>query len=67
MSAIHWFGLLMNRRNQSRKAKPRTVRASSGRLMLACAVVMGAVMLRGHSRAAAGKTSPADSAPCRTI
>jgi hypothetical protein len=35
----------MSRRNQSRKAKPRTVRARSGRLMLACVVVFAVLLL----------------------
>ncbi|MGO9316429.1 MAG: hypothetical protein ACLPXT_12490 [Terracidiphilus sp.] len=48
----------MSRRNQTRKAKPRTVRASSGRLMLACVVVFAVFLLllrmlvfvHGHGR-----------------
>jgi len=48
----------MSRRNQTHKAKPRTARASSGRLMLACAVVLAVFLLllrmlvfaHGHGR-----------------
>jgi hypothetical protein len=45
MFAIHWFGLLMSRRSQSRKAKPRTDRANSGRLVLVCVVVFAVLLL----------------------
>jgi hypothetical protein len=51
--AIHWFGLQMSRRNQTRKAKPRT-----GRLVLVCVVVFAVLLLllrmwvfvHGHGR-----------------
>jgi hypothetical protein len=48
----------MSRRNQSRKAKPRTAGASFGRWMVACAVVFAVLLLllrmlvfvHGHGR-----------------
>jgi hypothetical protein len=48
----------MSRRNQSRKAKPRTAGARSGRLMLVCVVVFAVLLLllrmlvfvHGHGR-----------------
>jgi hypothetical protein len=51
--AIHWFGLLMSRRDQTRNAKPR-----SGRLVLVCVVVFAVLLLllrmwvymHGHGR-----------------
>jgi hypothetical protein len=45
MSAIHWFGLPMSRRDQTRKAKPRTAGARFGWLVTVCVVVFAVLLL----------------------
>jgi hypothetical protein len=60
--AVNWFCfvlvLLMSRRDQTRKVKPRPTNAHSDRLMLVCAVVFAVLLLllrmlvfvHGHGR-----------------
>jgi hypothetical protein len=58
MSAIHWFDLLMSRRDQTRKAKPRTARPRFGWMVTVCVVVFAVLLLllrllvfvHGHGR-----------------
>jgi hypothetical protein len=58
MSAIHWFGLLMSRRDQTRKAKPHTARPRFGWLVTVCVVAFAVLLLllrmlvfvHGHGR-----------------